>query len=98
MTNDGPDEMRRAADWMQPSDDRILELLREHELLTPKQVEILGGPATGTAQNRLPMLRKYGLIERVDRGIYRLTDEGRAYLDEELDASRLDPVDDTGEE
>ena len=97
MTNDGPDEMRRAADWMQPSDDRILELLREHELLTPKQVQILGGPASGTAHNRLPILRKYGLVERVDRGIYRLADRGRSYLDEELDASELDPIEDIEE-
>jgi hypothetical protein len=37
------------------------------------------------------MLARHGLLERVHRGLYRLTDDGRAYLDEELDASDLEP-------
>jgi hypothetical protein len=83
--------MRMDAEWMNRSDDRILELLRDHGNLTPKAVENLDGPAQSTCQNRLPVLRKYGLVELVANttGLYRITDEGEAYLDEELDASEL---------
>lgn len=86
--------MRQPAEWMRPSDDRILELLREHGNLTPQAVSNLGGPSASHSQNRLPKLRKHGLVELVAdvRGLYRLTDDGRSYLDEELDASTLEPV------
>lgn len=82
--------MRQPADWMVPSDDRILELLREEGNLTPQAVEDFGGPVAGHASDRLPALAEAGLVERISRGLYRLTDDGRAYLDEELDAATLD--------
>jgi predicted transcriptional regulator of viral defense system len=86
--------MRQSAEWMVPSDDRILELLREHGNLTPQAVEDFGGPSAGHTQDRLPELAEYGLVERISRGLYRISDEGTAYLDEELDASELEPVED----
>lgn len=88
------DEMREPADWMVPSDDRILELLREEGNLTPRAVEDFGGPVAGHAQDRLPLLAKHGLVTRISRGLYRITEAGCEYLDEELDASELDPVKD----
>ncbi|MFD1599337.1 winged helix-turn-helix domain-containing protein [Halobellus rarus] len=88
------DVMRKSADWMVPSDDRILELLREHGNLTPQAVDDLGGPSAGHAQDRLPTLTKFGLTERISRGLYRISEKGIAYLDEDLDASELEPVDD----
>ncbi|WP_338740361.1 PhiH1 repressor [Haloplanus salilacus] len=83
----------------QPTDDRILEVLREEGNMTPRAVSKEGEVARvdvsrDYAGDRLRELRRYGLIERVDRGLYRLTDNGEAYLDEELDASELEPVDD----
>lgn len=86
-------EMRQRADWMVPSDDAILELLREHVHLTPEAIETYGGPDSGHAQDRCRKLMNYGLLERVSRGLYKLTDTGHAYLNEELDASELEPVD-----
>lgn len=88
------DDMREPAEWMSPSDDRILELLREHGNLTPQAVEDFGGPTAGHAQNRLPELTRYGLTERISRGLYQITDQGESYLDEELDATELEPIDD----
>ncbi|WP_092699473.1 PhiH1 repressor [Halovenus aranensis] len=85
--------MRKPADWMAPSDDRILELIREFGNLTPTAIEDLGGPSAGHARNRCPKLAEAGLLERISRGLYGLTEEGEAYLDEELDASELAPVD-----
>lgn len=96
MTTDDRDDMRERADWMVPSDDPILELLREHGNLTPQAIEDFGGPSAGHCQDRLRMLRKFGLVKRISRGLYSITDDGRAYLDMELDASDLEP-DDSGQ-
>lgn len=85
-----PDEMRKSAEWMAPSDDRILELIREHGNLTPGAIEALGGPVSDHASRRARKLAKYGLLEQIHRGLYGITDKGRAYLDEELDASTLE--------
>lgn len=92
-TADAHSKMRKPADWMVPSDDRILELLREEGNLTPQAVEDFGGPVAGHASDRLPKLAEYGLVIRISRGLYRITDKGVAYLDEELDVSELEPGD-----
>lgn len=87
--------VRQPADWMTRADDRILEVMRDEGNMTPLALSREG------KQGRLDIGRKYagircrdlarhGLLEQVDRGLYRLTDEGRAYLDEELDASTLE--------
>jgi hypothetical protein len=78
---------------MTPSDDRILELIREHGNLTPKAIEDFGGPVRQHASSRCSTLATYGLLRKVHRGLYGITEEGRAYLDEELDASTLEPRD-----
>lgn len=86
------DRMRKPADWMTPADDRILKLIRDEGNLTPGAIEALDGPASETATRRAKKLVSYGLLEQVHRGLYRLTDDGRAYLDEELDAATLEPL------
>ncbi|OIB58038.1 PhiH1 repressor [Natrialba sp. SSL1] len=88
-------KMRQPADWMVPSDDRILELLREEGNLTPQAVEDFGGPVAGHASDRLPVLAQYGLVTKISRGLYRITDSGEAYLDEDLDANELESVADS---
>lgn len=85
--------MRQAAEWMTPADDRILELIREHGNLTPKAVDDFGGPSRQYTSSRCAKLAEYGLLNRVHHGLYGITDEGEAYLDEELDASTLEPTD-----
>lgn len=87
------DDMRERAEWMTPSDDQILELIRDHGNLTPSAVDHFGGPVRQYASERMSVLSKYGLLKQIYRGLYGITDDGRAYLDEELDASTLDPVD-----
>lgn len=88
-------DVRQRAEWMKPVDDQILELMRDEGNLTPTAVDQFGVTVSDYAGDRLGVLAKYGLVERIARGLYRLTDEGRAYLDEDLDASTLDPVDDS---
>lgn len=91
MVTDPTDSMRKRAEWMVPSDDQILEILRDEGNLTPLAVSEFGGPSKQYARERLPKLATYGLVERISSGLYRLTDRGRDYLDEELDAATLEP-------
>jgi len=84
--------VRQRADWMKPVDDQILELMRDEGNLTPRAVEDFGVAVSDYAGDRFAVLRKYGLVERISRGLYRLTDDGRAYLNEELDAAMLEPT------
>jgi len=77
---------------MRPVDDQILELMRDEGNLTPLAVEEFGVVENkGYAGDRFGVLADYGLVERIARGLYRLTDDGRAYLNEDLDASTLEP-------
>ena len=92
------DEMRQPADWMRPMDDRILEVFREQGNMTPFALSREGHePRVDTTRHytaeRCRELVRYGMIRQLDRGLYQITDTGRAYLDEELDASTLDPAD-----
>jgi len=80
---------------MQPVDDRILEIIREHGNLTPAAVEKFGGPPSSHASRRCKKLANAGLLDRIVTGLYTITEEGEAYLDEDLDASTLDPVDES---
>lgn len=86
--------MRQSADWMVPIDDRILEAIRDYGNLTPRAVSREGDTprvdiGRKYAGERCRELARYGLLERIDRGLFGITDEGRAYLGEELDASTL---------
>lgn len=90
--------VREPADWMRAIDDRILEVIREEGNMTPVALSREGmvdrlDIGRKYAGMRCRKLADYGLVRRVDKGLYALTDEGRAYLDEELDASELEPLD-----
>jgi predicted transcriptional regulator len=80
---------------MKPIDDEIMEVLRDEINLTPKAFEDLGVTAANYAGDRCRELVKYGLVENWSSGLYRLTKQGEAYLDEELDASELEKTDST---
>jgi len=95
MVRDADDVVRQPADWMQPVDDRILEIFRDHGNLTPAAVEKFGGPSSSHASRRCKQLSRYGLLDKIVTGLYTLSDKGEAYLDEELDARELDPVEDS---
>jgi predicted transcriptional regulator len=88
------DDVRDRAEWMNPVDDQILELLEEEGNMTPRGVEHFGVTVSDHAGDRLSKLAEYGLVERITRGLYRITDEGLRYLEGNLNASTLDPVDD----
>jgi len=91
------DQMRQSAEWMsQPADDRILEVIREEGNMTPLALSRDGRESRidigrKWAGERCRELAKHGLLRVVDKGLYAITDEGFAYLDEELNASTLEP-------
>ena len=90
------DVPRQRAEWMTQTDEAILETMRDEGNMTPVALsETFDVAAANYARDRLSKMTKYGLVEKLSRGLYRLTDDGRAFLDEELDASTLDPVDES---
>jgi Mn-dependent DtxR family transcriptional regulator len=92
-TADNLGVVRQRAEWMRPKDEEILEVMRDEGNMTPNALEDLDVTVANYASNRLSKMAKYDLVERVAYGLYRITDEGEAFLNEELDASRLDPAD-----
>lgn len=92
--NNSTSEMRKPADWMVPADDRILELFRDEGNMTPLALSRDGlvkrAPlARDYAGTRCRELYRYGMLEWIDKGLYRLSEVGHGYLAESLDASIL---------
>ena len=90
------DEMRQRADWMKPPDDSLLEALHDEGNLTPLAISKEGDVfrvdiSRKYAGVRPRALTRAGLVETVDNGLYRLSEHGHAYLDEEFDASTVSP-------
>lgn len=87
--------MRKPGDWMQlPTDNFILEALDKGLEIGPTAIARNIGKSQSTVHERLRTLIEYGLVEKVDDGYYTITDEGHAYLEGKLDASKLDPAED----
>ncbi|WP_254535264.1 winged helix DNA-binding protein [Halomarina litorea] len=83
--------MRKEAEWMsRPADDQVLETLREKGTQTPKKLHENTGLAQNYAGERVRELARYGLVDRIARGVYIITDKGESWLDEELDAGTLE--------
>ena len=87
--------MRHPGDWMQlPTDERILEALHSSKMiLSPSVIGKNIGRSREEVTRRLSVLVDYGLITRVDRGYYKITDLGEQYLEGELDTSEIEPED-----
>jgi hypothetical protein len=85
---------------MAPKDEELLETLRDRETgpdkggLTPKAFDILDVTGQSYASDRLSEMANYGLVGRIAPGLYYLTDLGRDWLDEEIDASMLERAED----
>lgn len=80
--------MRHSGTWMTIWDDRILEILRDEG---PKPVGELAERDTirlsqSSVSRRSAKLADHGLVIPLGNGVYQITDEGQAYLNEEYDA------------
>jgi hypothetical protein len=77
-----PSDSRHPADWMVPLDDDILVLFHRKDLvLTPAIVAYNLDRSREEVNRRLSELADCGLVERVERGKYRITGVGVEYLD-----------------
>ncbi|MFC7135481.1 winged-helix domain-containing protein [Halobaculum litoreum] len=81
---------------MSLNDSVVLEFLSEHDLeLPPKSVYVnlnRHGHDIGysTVRLRLNTLEEHGLLRKADSGYYEVSQKGRLWLDDELDASDLE--------
>lgn len=83
--------MRPRVEWMNQTDDRILELLGESNLvLSPAVTAINLDYSRNWVSRRMSKLEDANLIESVDGSYYQITDKGRAYLTGDLDADDLE--------
>jgi predicted transcriptional regulator len=67
-------------------DDRILEIAREQDSVSPKALDETGYFAVSRTQisRRLRKLNQHGLIQHLGNGVYIITDRGEEYLDGEI--------------
>ncbi|RKD97436.1 hypothetical protein [Halopiger aswanensis] len=82
--------MTDPADWMDPVDDDILELMREDEIFEPSQIRDEGVCRGPHAAYRCRELAKRGLLANPMTGVYDITDLGERYLDGEVDPADLE--------
>ncbi|NUB91310.1 ArsR family transcriptional regulator [Haloterrigena sp. SYSU A558-1] len=76
-----PARIRQPADWMTPMDDDILSTFHSADLiLTPSIVACNTGFSRKEVNRRLIELDEHGLVEKVERGKYRMTQRGERYL------------------
>lgn len=76
---------------MTQGDDRILETLESSELVLSPRVIAENTDYTGNYINkRMKKLRENGLVNRVDDGLYEITEKGRAYLSGEVESDDLE--------
>ena len=83
--------MHREVDWMDPSDNYVLEWFARAGQQTPKMVGLNTAYSHETAMKRCPALADHGLLDRVEgeRGVYELSERGQRYLDGELSPEDL---------
>ena len=82
--------MRQPANWMTPMDDRILEVLNAGLVLSPTIIAYNIDKSREAVGRRLSELSEAGLVNRIDRGRYEITDQGNAYLVGDLDVSNIE--------
>lgn len=70
----------RPAEWLMPIDEAILDLLESSGLvLTPAVIAYNIGYSRDEVNRRLTKLETEGMVERVERGKYRITEDGETY-------------------
>jgi len=85
--------MRPRVEWMNQTDDRILELLDESGLiLSPAVIAVNLEYNRSWISRRISKLVDAGLVESINEGYYRITDFGREYLVGDIDADELEAM------
>ena len=84
--------MRPRVEWMTSADNRILEFLRDKEIVaSPRVISVNIDYDRQYVSKRLRVLAQNNLVDNVDTGLYQITNLGRHYLDGKLDKDDLVP-------
>ena len=87
-----PSDLRHPGEWMVPMDDEILELFHSaHLVLTPSIIAYNIDRSREEVNRRLAALEERELVQRVERGKYRITPFGEQYLRGEFATYRTNP-------
>ena len=82
--------MRPRIDWMTQADERILEFLREKDIVASPAVIAANIDYTGEyISRRCRKLANAGLLQRVDASNYRVTELGEQFLQGEVTADAI---------
>lgn len=82
--------MRQPADWMHPMDDRILELLQTTGItFSPAIIAYNLNTSREAVNRRLAELSERGLIERIERGRYKIAPSDQQYLEGHFNVEEL---------
>lgn len=82
--------MRERAAWMVPTDDAILEYVRDAGEVPPAVIGRNIDSHPNYTGQRCRVLADNGLLDRENDGYYSLTELGARYLDEELESGELE--------
>jgi repressor of nif and glnA expression len=80
-------------------DDRVLEYIREHGSGSPTEMK-RDGPIRYSRQyvdRRCKKMAEKGLLRHLGNGVYVITEDGEAYLDEELDTETWEYLEEQGD-
>lgn len=83
-----PIKFRRSAEWMEQTDDRILEHIQEEGWSSPTimvSLDSIEAPK-GTLSDRCQMLSQAGFLAPIHEDMYELTTWGQQYLSGKIDA------------
>ena len=84
--------MRPRVEWMTSADNRLLEFLRDKEIVaSPRVISVNIDYDRQYVSKRLRILAQNELVANVDTGLYEITDRGQRYLGGELDKGDLVP-------
>lgn len=80
--------MRKRGEWMTPMDDLLLETLESSDMvLSPSIISFNLDLSREAVNRRLQTLASHGLVNKIERGKYEISDEGSEYLAGDFDAS-----------
>ena len=87
------ERMRRSGAWMTIWNNRILEIARKEDSVSPKELADTGYFAVSRTQiaRRLKKLNEHGLVQHLENGVYIVTDRGEGYLDGEISTYEDEP-------
>ena len=84
--------MRPRVEWMTSADNRIMEFLRDKEIVaSPRVISVNIDYDRQYVSKRLRILAQNDLVDNIDTGLYQITDRGQLYLDGELEKDDLTP-------